>query len=188
MTRSCCGLLVALLSRPAGAASDVAQLKDELARHGGGRAKFVERKTISLLDKPLVSTGEMSYSAPGRLEKRTLTPKPETLVLEGEVLSIERDKQKLTINLASQPEALAFIESIRGTLTGNRAALEKNYLLHLAGSPDKWTLTLLPSEQKVAALLQRITVSGSRGRVRSIEYLQADGDRSLLTIEQIGSR
>ena len=60
--------------------------------------------------------------------------------------------------------------------------------MHLAGSPDKWTLTLLPSEQKVAALLQRITVSGSRGRVRSIEYLQADGDRSLLTIEPIEPR
>ena len=191
MRRFFCCLLLALLASlamPALAAFDVGELMGELARHRGGRAKFVEKKTIALLDKPLVSTGEMSYSAPGRLEKRTLTPKPETLVLEGEVLSIERDKQKLTINLASQPEALAFIDSIRGTLTGNRAALEKNYLLHLAGSPDKWTLTLLPSEQKVAALVQRITVSGSRGRVRSIEYLQADGDRSLLTIEPIESR
>ena len=188
MRRFFCCLLLALLAMPALAAFDVGELMGELARHRGGRAKFVEKKTIALLDKPLVSAGEMTYSAPGRLEKRTLTPRPETLVLDGEVLSIERDKQKLTVNLASQPEALAFIDSIRGTLTGNRAALEKNYFLHLAGSSDKWTLTLLPSEQKIAALVQRITVSGGRGRVRSIEYLQADGDRSLLTIEPIESR
>ena len=188
MRRFFCSLLLALLTMPALAAFDVGELMGELARHRGGRAKFVEKKTISLHDKPLVSAGEMSYSGPGRIEKRTLTPKPETLVLDGEVLSIERDKQKLTIDLASQPEALAFIDSIRGTLTGNRAALERNYLLHLAGTPEKWTLTLLPSEQKMAALVQRITVSGSRGRVRSIEYLQADGDRSLLTIEPIEPR
>lgn len=178
-------LLLAALVTPALAAFDVGQLMTDLARHKGGKAKFVEKKYISLLDKPVVSTGEMSYTAPDRLEKRTLTPKPETLLLDKEMLSIEREKQKLTINLSNQPEALAFIDSIRGTLTGNRAALEKNYLLHLSGTSDKWVLTLLPSEQKIAALVQRITVSGSKNQIRSIEYLQADGDRSVMSIEPV---
>jgi len=177
--------ILAALALPALAAFDVGQLMNDLARHKGGRAKFVEKKYISLLDKPVVSTGEMTYSAPDRLEKRTLTPKPETLLLDKDMLSIEREKQKLTINLANQPEALAFIDSIRGTLTGNRAALEKNYFLHLAGNSDKWVLTLLPSEQKIAALVQRITVSGNKNQIRSIEYLQADGDRSVMSIEPV---
>ena len=181
-------LLLAVLATPALAAFDVGQLMTDLARHKGGKAKFVEKKYISLLDKPVVSTGEMSYTAPDRLEKRTLTPKPETLLLDKEMLSIEREKQKLTINLSNQPEALAFIDSIRGTLTGNRAALEKNYLLHLSGTHEKWVLTLLPSEQKIAALVQRIVVTGSKNQIRSIEYLQADGDRSVMTIEPIESR
>ncbi|WP_428826230.1 LolA-related protein [Azonexus sp. IMCC34842] len=179
------GLLLAALALPASAAFDVGQLMTDLARHKGGKAKFVEKKYISLLDKPVVSTGEMSYTAPDRLEKRTLTPKPELLLLDKELLSIEREKQKLTINLSNQPEALAFIDSIRGTLTGNRAALEKNYLLHLAGTSDKWVLTMLPSEQKIAALVLRIVVSGSKNQIRSIEYLQADGDRSVLSIEPL---
>ena len=76
-----CSLLLAALTLPAFAAFDVAQLMNELASHKGGKAKFVEKKYISLLDKPLVSTGEMSYTAPDRLEKRTLTPKVETLLL-----------------------------------------------------------------------------------------------------------
>ena len=181
-------LFAALLlasSLPALAAYDIGQLMNDLARNKGGRAKFVEKKFLAVLDKPLVATGEMTYTAPDRLEKRTLTPKPETMLLEKDSLTLEREKQKLTINLASQPEALAFIDSIRGTLSGNRAALERNYGLHLAGTADKWTLTLLPSDQKIAALVQRITVSGSRGQVRQIEYLQADGDRSLLAIEPV---
>ncbi|MGB7503614.1 MAG: LolA-related protein, partial [Azonexus sp.] len=90
--------------------------------------------------------------------------------------------------LPNQPEALAFIDSIRGTLAGNRAALEKNYLLHLAGSPENWTLTMLPNDQKISALVQRIIVTGSKSQVRSIEYLQADGDRSVLSIEAVEGR
>ncbi len=181
-------LFAALLlacSLPALAAYDIGQLMNDLARNKGGRAKFVEKKFLAVLDKPLVATGEMTYTAPDRLEKRTLTPKPETMLLEKDSLTLEREKQKLTINLASQPEALAFIDSIRGTLSGNRAALERNYGLHLSGSAEKWTLTLLPSDQKIASLVQRITVSGNRGQVRQIEYLQADGDRSLLAIEPV---
>ena len=121
-----CSLLLALFALPAFAAFDVAQLMGDLAKLKGGKAKFVEKKYISLLDKPLISTGEMNFTAPDRLEKRTLTPKVETLLLDKDMLSIERDKQKLTINLSNQPEALDFIDSIRGTLTGNRVALEKN--------------------------------------------------------------
>jgi len=181
-------LLFAGLALPALAAFDVGQLMGELAKHKGGKAKFVEKKYISVLDKPVISSGEMSYTAPDRLEKRTLTPKPEYLLLDKEMLSIERDKQKLTINLSNQPEALAFIDSIRGTLSGNRAALEKNYGLYLAGSAEKWTLTLLPSEQKIAALVLRIIVTGSKNQIRSIEYLQADGDRSLMTIEPLEAK
>jgi outer membrane lipoprotein-sorting protein len=182
------GIFIGVLALPALAAFDISQLMSELARQKGGKAKFVEKKYIALLDKPVVSTGEMTYTAPDRLEKRTLTPKVETLMLDKDMLSIEREKQKLSINLSNQPEALAFIDSIRGTLTGNQAALEKNYLLHLSGNTDKWVLTLLPSEQKIAALVQRIIVSGSKSQIRSIEYLQADGDRSVMSIEPIETK
>lgn len=185
LTRLAAACLAAAFALPALAAFDVAQLMRDLAQHKGGRAKFVEKKYIALLDKPVEATGEMTYVAPDRLEKRTLTPKPELLILDKDMLSIERGQQKLSINLANQPEALAFVDSIRGTLSGNRAALEKNYLLHLTGTADKWELTLLPSDQKIASLVLRITVAGRKNQVVSIEYLQADGDRSVLHITPI---
>lgn len=178
-------LFLGLLAGSVHAAFDLGQLMDDLARHKGGTARFVEKKHLAVLDKPLVASGEMTYTAPDRLEKRTLLPKPETMVLDGDRLTLERDKQRLSINLASQPEALAFVDSIRGTLAGNRQALERSYGLHLAGNREKWVLTLLPRDQKIAAFVQRITVSGQRGQVRGIEYLQADGDRSVLSIEPL---
>ena len=177
--------LLLAFTLPAYAAFDVAQLMNDLAKHKGGKAKFVEKRTISLLDKPVISTGEMSYIAPDRLEKRTLTPKPELLTLDKDLLSIEREGQKLSINLSNQPEALAFIDSIRGTLTGNRAALEKNYALQLSGHADDWKLVLTPTESKISALLKRINVSGNGRQIRELEYLQADDDRTVMQIKPV---
>jgi outer membrane lipoprotein-sorting protein len=182
------GLVLASLAAAAHAAFDLDQLMAELAQHKGGRAKFVEKRTLAVLDRPLVATGEMTYTPPDRLEKRTLTPKPETLLLDKDVVTIERDKRKFSINLASRPEALAFVDSIRNTLAGNQAALEKNYTLQLSGSDDRWVLTLSPTEPKIAALLQRITVSGSKDQIHTIDYLLRDGDHSELTIEPLESR
>jgi outer membrane lipoprotein-sorting protein len=182
------GLVLASLAGSAHAAFNLDQLMSELAQHKGGRAKFVEKRTLAVLDRPLIATGEMTYTPPDRLEKRTLTPKPETLLLDKDQVSIERDKRTYTINLASRPEALAFVDSIRSTLAGNRAALEKNYTLQLSGNNDNWVLTLMPTEQKIATLLQRITVNGSKDQIHTIEYLLADGDRSELTIEPLEPR
>ncbi|WP_460564440.1 outer membrane lipoprotein carrier protein LolA [Hydrogenophaga aquatica] len=162
------------------------QLMSELAQHPGGQARFVEKRHLALLDKPVVASGEMTYSAPDRLEKRTLAPKAETLLLDKETLTVERDRRKLSINLNQRPEALAFVESIRGTLAGDRAALERSYRLQLSGTADTWTLTLVPSDARIASMLQRVTISGSQRQVRHIEYQQADGDRTELTIEPLG--
>ena len=180
-------LAVLLLGLCAGAqaAYSVDQLMAELAQNPGGRARFVEKRFMALLDKPVLASGDMVYSPPDRLEKRTLLPKPETLVLDKDTLSMERDKRRLSINLGSRPEAQAFVESIRSTLSGNRAALERHYALQLEGTGALWTLVLVPTAPAIAVLLQRITITGGKGQVRLIEYLQTDGDRSELAIEPI---
>ena len=167
------------------AAYDLDQLMSDLATQKGGRAKFVEKRHVALLDKPVQASGEMVFTPPDRLEKRTLLPRPETLVLDRDTLSLERDKRKFTISLANRPEAQAFVESIRSTLSGNRRALEQDYALRLEGEAQRWVLTLVPSDPAIAGLLKRITVSGARNQVRHIEYLQADGDRSEISIEPI---
>ena len=181
-------LCLTLATAPALAAWDVAQLMAELAKNPGGRALFTEKKYIALLDKPVTSSGEMRYVAPDFLEKRTLQPRPELLLLDKDAITLERGKQKITLRLTEQPEILAFVDSIRGTLSGNRQALERNYALYLSGSREAWSLTLSPSNARIAELVTRITLGGSRQQVRSVEYLQADGDRSVMSIDPIDGK
>ena len=178
------GLALVTLSPSAFAAWDLQQLMDTLAQSKSGRATFVETKHIALLDKPVESSGELLYTAPDRLEKRTLKPKAESMTVNGGALLIERGKQKYHLQLQTYPELAAFIDSIRGTLSGDRKALERNYRLSLDGSAERWTLQLLPLDEKMQAVTRRIRISGVRDQVGSIEITQADGDSSLMVIEK----
>ncbi len=182
-------LLLSLLFSPAAWAGwDISQLMQLLAKNKGGHATFVETKYISILDQPVVSSGELSYTAPDQLEKKTVQPKAERLTLDGDTLTVERGKRTYTLRLQDRPEAIAFADSIRGTLSGNQKVLEQTYKLQLQGDRSKWTLQMLPSDTRIASLVSKISVSGSNNRVQTIEYTLKDGDRSVMAIEETDSR
>ncbi len=181
-------LALLAIALPAGAAGDwdIAQLMDLLSRNKSSEARFVERKFIALLDQPVESSGELSYVAPDRLEKRTLKPKQESMLLDGGMLTLERGGRKRSLPLADYPEVGAFVESIRATLSGDFKSLQRSYGLALEGDAARWMLMLTPSEPRMVQLVQTIRIGGSRGDVTSIEVLQADGDRSLMNIQKTG--
>jgi len=164
---------------------DIDQLMQTLAQTRSGHVSFVEKKSIAMLDAPVESSGELFYTAPDRLEKRTLKPKPETMILDQGTLLVERGRQKHSLQLQDYPELAAFIDSIRGTLAGDRKALERNYRLSLDGSSQNWTLQLLPSNEKMLAVVKRIRIAGVREDVIRIEISQADGDSSVMLIEKL---
>ena len=163
----------------------VPQLMQLLAQNKSGKATFVETKYIGIIDRPLVSTGDLSFVAPDRLEKRTLSPKPESLILNGDILTIDRPgKRQMRVSLDEHPEASAFIESIRGTLAGDLSALLTFYTLQLTGSAEKWQLVLTPKQQPLSRIISRIRIEGAQADVRSIELDQRDGDHSVMVITQ----
>ncbi|MEP6547061.1 MAG: LolA-related protein [Gammaproteobacteria bacterium] len=174
------GLL--LLAALGGASSDLDQVMALLAQRQHGRVEFIEQQFLAVLKRPLESSGELRYDAPDRLEKRTLLPKKETLLLAGGILTTERGARRRVLDLHRYPQILPFVESIRATLAGDRAALERVFSLEFAGSVDHWSLTLVPLDQELLHTVKQVQIDGSRDQLRHIEIRQADGDRSLMTL------
>ena len=166
---------------------DIDRLMRGLAQIRSDHASFVEKKFIAMLDKPVESSGDLFYTAPDRLEKRTLKPKPESMTVDAGTLVMERGRQVHRLQLQDYPELAAFIDSIRGTLAGDRKALERNYRLSLEGTAERWTLQLLPLDEKMRAVVARVRIAGARDAVRSVEITQADGDSSLMLIEKLAT-
>lgn len=181
-------LLMAGLAQAADAPWTIERLMQSLARVNVGRADFVETKYIAMLERPVVSSGQLFYVAPDKLEKRTEKPRPESMIIEGNTLVVERGSQNMTLQVESAPELAGFVNSIRGTLAGDRKALERSFALALEGPQQRWLLTLTPLDRRMAAAVTAIRISGVQDDVRSVEILQADGDRSVMTISRTSAQ
>lgn len=177
-----CLMLGSIANGFAADAFDAATLMQTLARTRASRADFVEKRYLAALERPIESSGQLVYAAPSRLEKRTVKPKPEVLIVDGDTLTVERGGSRRSISLSSYPEVAAFTDSIRATLAGDLAALSRSYRVEVDGQPRQWRLTLLPSDPKIATLISRVTLTGHDALVDAIEVLQADGSRSVTTV------
>ena len=115
-------------------------------------------------------------------EKDTVQPAPEKIVVDGSKLMAAREGQTHNLDLADYPEIGAFVESIRATLGGDLPTLRKFYTVTFQGDAQNWVLLLQPNDKTIQDMVQYIRISGAKGTIHTIETLQADGDKSEMTI------
>lgn len=172
------------LCRAEASSLDIRQLMQDLAQVKEAKGKFVERKFLSVLKRPLESSGTLLFQAPGHLEKHTLTPKIESLVLDQGALTIDIKARniKRTLVLQEYPALWAFVESVRSTLAGDLPTLERFYTIELKGDAAHWKMRLLPIEPRTRDVLSEIRISGRGNWVDSIDTFEVNGDRALMEV------
>jgi outer membrane lipoprotein-sorting protein len=176
-------LLLALACCAAPAwALDLPELMGLLSKQKGGEARFTEQRFVHGLEGPLDSRGTLSFNAPDKLVRRTLSPRDETMAVEGNTLTLSRGGRNRTLTLDSMPELLGLVEAMRGTLSGDGTTLQRYFRSTVSGSTANWTLDLLPADSRLAAQVRSIRISGRASEVVGLEMEFVGGDRSVMSI------
>ena len=161
---------------------DLQALMQDMAQVSSSRVRFVETRYLALLTQPLELKGVLTYERPDHLTKHVQAPFDERLTVEGDALTFVSKRGTRVVSLRSEPAVRALVESVRATLSGDRARLERYYEAELSGTGAAWMLRLAPRDPEVKSMVQGIVLSGSGSRVDVIEVLEAGGDRSKITI------
>lgn len=161
------------------------QLMQTLAQVKAGEGSFVEQRTVQMLERTLVSSGRIAFEAPDTFVRETIKPRRESVKVVGNSVTMSQGSRSRTLSLDAAPEASLIFEAIRGTLTGNREALEKHFKPTVTGTAERWSLELVPRELLLRELVVSIRMSGVRALVREVLVVMADGDRSVMTIEPV---
>ncbi len=172
-----CAGLAAAAARP-----NLDDLMRLLARRRHGEVTYVEKDYLAVLERPLTSSGVLIYDAPDHLEKRTLSPKAESVVLDHGEVTLQRGRRTVHLDLGSYPQVAPYVDAVRATMAGDRAALEQVFQVSFAGNLQHWRLGLVPRDEKTARSVRRISIEGAEGNVRSVEIDEANGDRSVMTL------
>ncbi len=148
------------------------------------RAVFHEVKRFAALAVPLESSGHLLFRRPGHLEKITDSPQAESLVVDGERVSLtEADGRTRVIDLGTQPELRSLVEAMRGPLAGDGAALERGFKISLTGTRAAWQLDLTPIDPRAARLVAAVHITGSGSNMREVLVVQANGDTQDMSID-----
>jgi outer membrane lipoprotein-sorting protein len=164
----------------------IEQLMRGLSEIKGATTNYTEEQYIGIATRPLRSSGELVYVAPNRLEKNTTAPSRQSIVIDGDKLTMRQGRRTRTVNLSEHLEIGAFIESIRSTLSGDVTMLNRYYQVALTGDADRWQLTLEPTDERINKLVDLVRIVGSRYRLDSVEIAHTDGDRSVMTMVNSG--
>jgi outer membrane lipoprotein-sorting protein len=179
-------LVCAPIAGRAASMPPLAGIMADLAAMPNRRADFIEEKRLSSLTTPLISQGQLLYRRPSYLEKITLSPKPERLIVSGETLIIQSGSALARqIDLSDHPMVQAMVDTIRGTIAGDLATLERYYTITQQGDRSAWHLTMIPTDPRMAKRIKVIEVTGRGIDVQRIRTTQANGDEDLLTIRTI---
>jgi hypothetical protein len=168
-------------------ALELSEVMGLLAPHRQVEATFSEERFVSGFEQPLRSSGTLSFSAPDNFARRTLVPRSEAMIVEGQRVTLERGERVRQLSLDAVPEVAAIVSAVRGTLSGDAAALGRHFEVAVSGDTRQWSLRLEPRDQRLLQSVRELRIDGALGEVRRVEIVLADGDRSVMQVEPVRS-
>ncbi|HVE51419.1 MAG TPA: LolA-related protein [Casimicrobiaceae bacterium] len=184
MKRVVATIALLLIATPIlGQSISVSQLMTMLAGVSESQARFTETRESSLLKAPLVVSGQLAYRRPDRLEKRIETPFAEVTVIDGTRITVSKGGAAERSYSVPTGAPRALVESLRATLAGDLAALERYFVVHASGVADAWKLVLIPKTAELSNYVTRVEIAGNKVQLSRIEVVEASGDRSLTDLK-----
>src|SRR5690349_2980018 len=143
------------------AALDADALIKRLTKPAPATVAFREVRFSSLVNEPLIVTGELGYEGPTSLDRRVTEPYHETVAIRGESVRVEREGEpSRSFGLNRAPELRGLLSGFTALLAGDPAVLERSFQVAASGSDEAWTLELTPSDARARRRLQQIVVNG----------------------------
>ena len=155
-----------------------------LAQRPHGHVLYSEQIDSALFKRPLHTSGELFFDAPDRLEKKTLQPVAEDLLVEGDVVTIVRGTHRTSIRLSDHPQLSPLLNGIRATLAGDRSTLEKYFQLAFTVDESHWELDLQPLASDSKPVYKRVLIRGIDDRIHSVTLERAPGERTTITLSE----
>ena len=164
----------------------LAALMAAQAKRESGTASFREERHLRSMTEPVVLKGTLSYKAPDQLVKSVTFPHVETLVIDGDRMTVRgADGEQRTSGFVSDHPVLeGAIISMRAVLSGNQATLQRHFDARLAGDRHGWTLVLTPRSAEVRRKIASVRIDGKGDSPARFELRETDGDRIVITISR----
>ncbi|MNG74846.1 lipoprotein chaperone [compost metagenome] len=156
-------MVFALFSLSAQAVT-LAELQQRFSQQPVLRAEFEQQRSISGMDKPLKSRGELLISQQKGLWWAQQKPFPLTLLLDDKrMVQTLAGQPPQVVTADNNPQMFQFNHLLTALFHADSQALEQNFALQFSDlGHNKWRLVLTPKTTPLDRLFKRITLNGEQ--------------------------
>jgi Outer membrane lipoprotein carrier protein LolA-like len=149
--------------------------------------KFVQRRYLHGLDRPLISNGDFVLAREQGILWRTATPFPSEFVLSSRGMTVRDGENATHLASAERPALRTALEMFFALFALDVARLADSFELYGEGQGDRWQVGLKPRDGGLAQVFEQAVISGAR-TVERIELSSAGGDRTEIEFSETQTR
>jgi len=141
------------------------------------QSDFVQIRTLSIMEEPLVSSGQFTYKKPELMKWDQQFPTPYYFILNGaNVIRFDGEKRKKIA--ANSPQVSYFKDFILGTVSGSMFESEQ-FLSTFTKKGDKIKIVLVPQQKTMLKRIGKIELVFGYGKMVLLELtlVEAEGDK-----------
>lgn len=150
------------LTLPAYAQLTSADLTAQLSQPQELRAHFSQERTLTGFSRSLKAQGTLLVSRDHGILWRQSTPFAQDVVIDERGILVGNATGLKTMSKADNPQLQAFAQMLQALFAGDLSALEQFFTLELKGEPDKWQLTLTPTQEPINLIFSAIELEGAQ--------------------------
>ncbi len=144
------------------------------------QSDFVQKRTLSIMDEALVSSGKFYYKKPGLIKWDQQLPSPYYFILNGDKV-IRYDGKKRQVISAGSPQVSYFKDFILGTVNGSMLKSEQ-FSSSFAREDNEVAIILIPLHKALKKRIEKIQLIFAYDKMilMKLVILEKDGDETAI--------
>lgn len=158
-------------------AFDLSQLTSQLSQTPILSGNFEQLKYLKGFPKPLRTNGNFTFWADRGVIWETQKPFASKIVLTPSRLESINRYQHQTFSTENNPHLALINHLLIDLMQGDIQEIEKYFNISLSGEASKWTMSLIPMDQNIKAVFEKISIQGSK-KVQQLVFYAPNGDKT----------
>ncbi len=153
-----------------------------LAKQKNRHFYFVQEKKLAMLDKPLITEGELLLD-----DTQTVTwdiQKPFALryvLTPNSIREIDANGER-SVQTGQNPLAAALTQAMTATFSGQWQDDSALAAVTASGNTQRWQLQITPRSTELKTLINTMTVDGTQQGINTVTILESNGDRAVIQL------
>ena len=122
------------------------------------KCDFTQYKHLTIMDEPLVSSGEFCFSKEDKVRLDYTAPSPYLIVLNGQKVSITKEGKSNVYDMASYQMVTVMKTMLSSCLLGDFSGAGRDYLMSVSENKSAYLIEIEPRNKKIRKYLRKIEV------------------------------